>query len=48
MVGKKAFLAIPKHEYRVSRREEYDYSAYNEKNGDYNEYPILSHFMDKN
>ena len=41
----KAFLANLKHQYRVSQWVEYDCSAHNEKNGDYNEYPILSHFM---
>ena len=48
MVERKAFLASPKHQYRVSQYGEYDYSAHNEKNGDYSEYPSLFHFMDEN
>ena len=47
MVEIKAFLANSMHQYRVSRSEEHDYSAYNKKNGDYYEYPSLSHFKDE-
>ena len=46
MVERKVFLANPRHQYRVSRWEEHDCSAYNKKNGDDYEYPSLSHFMD--
>ena len=45
--GKKAFLANPKHQYHVSQCGEHDCSAHNEKNGDYNEYPSLSHFTNQ-
>ena len=44
--GKKSFLANHNHEYHVSQCGEHDCSANNNKNGDYNEYPNLSHFMD--
>ena len=47
MVERKAFYANPKLEYRVSQCGEHDYSANNKNNGDYFEYPSLSHFMDK-
>ena len=47
MVDRKAFLANPKHQYRVSKCGEQDCSAYNEENGDYNENPSLFHFTDK-
>ena len=46
MVEKKAFLPNPMHQYGVSKCEEQDCSAHNEENGDYNEYPSLSHFTD--
>ena len=42
--GKNAFLTNPKHQYRVSHKEEHDCGAHNEKNGDYNEYLSLFHF----
>ena len=42
--GKKAFLANPKHQHHLSQRVEHDCSAYNKKNGDFYEYPSLSHF----
>ena len=45
--GKKSFLANPKHQYRVSQFGEHDCSANNNKNGDYNECPSLSHLMDE-
>ena len=45
--AKKALLANPKHQYRVSQCGEHDCSAHNEKNGDYYEYPSLTHFMDE-
>ena len=47
MVERKAFLAIPNHQYWVSQFREYDCSAYNKKNGDYYEYPSLTHFINK-
>ena len=47
MVEKKAFLAIPKHQYHVSRYGERDCSAHREKNGDYNEHPSFTHFADE-
>ena len=39
MMERNAFLANPKHQYRVSQWEEHDYSAHNKKNGDYYGYP---------
>ena len=47
MVERKAFLANPKHEYRVSQCEEHDCSANNNKDGDYNEYSSLPHLTDE-
>ena len=47
MVEGEAFLANPKHQYCVSQYGEHDCSAYNGKNGDYNEYLSLSHFTDE-
>ena len=47
MVERKAFLANSKHQYRVSQCGEHDCSARNKKNGDFYEYPSLSHFMDE-
>ena len=47
MVERKAFLANPKHQYRVSQCGEHDCSAPNKKNGDYYENPSLTHFMDE-
>ena len=47
MVERKAFLAKPKHQYRVSQCGEHDCSATNIKNGDYYENPSLIHFTDK-
>ena len=44
---RKAFLANPKHQYCVSLYGEHDCYAHNKKNGDYYEYPSLSHFMDE-
>ena len=44
---KKAFLANLKHQYHVSQYGEQDYCANNEKNGDYCEYPRLSHFTNE-
>ena len=41
MVERKAFLANPKHQYRVSQYGGHDCSAHTEKNGDYNECPSL-------
>ena len=42
---KKAFLVISNHQYHISECGEHHYRANNEKNGDYYEYPSLSHFM---
>ena len=42
--GKKAFIANPKHQYRVSGCGDNDCQANNKKNGDYYEDPSLSHF----
>ena len=47
MVEIKAFLAKPKHQYRLSQCGEHDCSAHNNKNGDYNDYPSLSHLVDE-
>ena len=47
MAKRKAFLAKPKHQYRVSQRGEHDYSAHNKKNGDYYKYSGLFQFMDE-
>ena len=47
MVEKKAFLEIPRHQYRVSQKGEHDCSANNQKNGDYYEYPCFSRSTDK-
>ena len=47
MEQRKAFLANPKPQYRVSQYREHDCGAHNEKNGDYNEYPSLSHFSNQ-
>ena len=45
--GKKAVIANPKHQYRISQCGEYDCSTNNRKNGDCYEYPCLPHFMDE-
>ena len=47
MVERKAILANPKRQYRVSQKGEQDANAHNKKNGDYYEYPSLSPFTDK-
>ena len=47
MVKRKAFLAIPKHQYHVSQFGECDCSACKKKNGDYYEYPSLTYFLDE-
>ena len=44
---RKAFLANPKHQHRVSLCGEHDCSANNKKNEDYYKYPSLPQFMDK-
>ena len=46
MLERKAFLANPKHQYRVSQQGKHDCYAHNKKNGDYYEYPGLSLFTD--
>ena len=43
MVERKAFLANPKHQYRVPQWGEHTWSAHNEKNGNYNKDPSLTH-----
>ena len=45
--GKKALLANPKNQYRVSHCGEHDCPANSKKNGDYYEYPSLSHFTEE-
>ena len=35
MVEREAFLGKPKRKYRVSQRDEHDWSVNNKKNGDY-------------
>ena len=45
--GKKAFLANPNHQYRVSQCGDNDCQANNKKNGDYYEDPSLLSFMDE-
>ena len=47
MVERKAFLATPKHQYRVSQYGEQDCSANKKRNGDYHEHPGLTHFTDE-
>ena len=47
MVERKAFLANPKHQYRVFQCGEHDCSDYNQKNRDYYEFQSLSHFTDE-
>ena len=47
MVGRKVFLANPKHQDHVSQYGEHDCSANSKNNGDYYEYPSLFHFIDK-
>ena len=47
MVERKAFVANPKHQNRVSQYGEHDCSANKFENGDYYEHPSLSHFTDK-
>ena len=47
MMEGKAFLTNPKHQDRASQYIEPDYSANNKRNGDYYEYPRLSHFIDE-
>ena len=44
---KKSFSFKEKHQYHVSWLGEHDYSAHNEKKGDYNKYPSLSYFTDE-
>ena len=44
---KKAFLANPMHQYRVSQYGEHDCRANNKMNGDYYMYPSLSPFLNK-
>ena len=47
MVEGKVFLANLKHQDRVSQCGEHDCNANNKKNGDYYEYPNLSHFTNE-
>ena len=44
MVERKAFLADPKHQYRVFQCGERDCSAHNKKNGDYYDFPNFDSF----
>ena len=44
---KNAFLANPKHQYRVSQCGEHDCRANNKKSGDCYGYPSLYHFLDE-
>ena len=45
--GKKGLLANPQHQYHVSQCGERDCHASDKKNGDYFEYPSLSHFTEE-
>ena len=47
MVERKAFLANPMHQYRVSQSGEHDCSANSKKYVDYYEYRSLTHFKDE-
>ena len=47
IVERNAFVANLKHQYCVSQYGKHDYSANNKKNGDYYEYPSLSHFTNE-
>ena len=47
MVERNAFFKNSKHQYLLSQCGEYDRSAHNKKNGDYNEDQSLSHVMDE-
>ena len=47
MVGRKAYLENPKHQYRVSQYGEHNCSAHNKKIVDCYEYQSLTHFMDE-
>ena len=47
MAKRKAFLANPKHQDRVSQYGEHDCSANKKKNRDYCEYPNLFVFIDE-
>ena len=44
---KKAFPGNPKRQYLVSQEREHDCSALSKKNGDYYDYPTLSHFTNE-
>ena len=45
MLERKAFLANPNHQYRLSQCREHDCSANNKKNGDYYDYLRLPYFI---
>ena len=47
MVERKSLLTNPKRQYHASQWGEHDCSAHSKKNGDYYEYPSLTHFTDK-
>ena len=47
MVEKKALLANPKHQHRVSQWGKHDCSANKKKNRDYYEYPSVTHLTDE-
>ena len=44
---RKSFLPNPNQQYRVSQCGEHDFSANNNKNGDYNEYQSLFYLTDE-
>ena len=45
--GNKAFLGNPNHQYHVCQCGEHDFHTNNKRNGDYYEYPSLSHFTNE-
>ena len=47
MVERKAFLVKLKRQYRVPECGKHNRGALEQKNGDYYEYPSLSHFTDE-
>ena len=46
-VERKAFRSNPKHQYHAFQWEEHDCGAQNKKNGDFYDYPSLSHFLEE-
>ena len=47
MVEQNPFPANLRYQARVSQCGEHDWSAHNEENGNYNDYPSLSHFTNE-